>query len=393
MMMKKVVVFGKHYVPALGVVRSLGEAGYRVELIYVVNKKGESKIAGSSKYLTRTEEIENLSDEYVLNELLDIYKGEAKDIIVLFPIDDYATAFVGRYRERLEPFIFPITSGDKSIVDLMDKSMQNIIAKDSSFKSVRECVVDLREEINIPEEIVYPCFCKPLLSIQGNKQEMTKCLNQNDLLSALKRMKDNYSDRRVLIQEFLEIEEEYDVSGMSMNGEVYLTAVVKKLQVASFNRGPTELGTFLDIDILKDTQESIVRFIKKLEYNGVFDIELFKCADGIYFNELNVRPTGIIYAVTSAGCNLPAMYVSAAFHDHYTTQSEVREKDLIFLSEKVAVEDYIHGQISLKKLKEMDKRAQIKLLRNKNDPKPGVIYSRRVIKPMIKRGIKNLLGK
>ena len=55
--------------------------------------------------------------------------------------------------------------------------------------------------------------------------------------------------------------------------------------------------------------DNILALVKSLHYIGMIDIEIFKTGDGIYFNELNFRSSGVIYAVTKVGVNLPTLLV------------------------------------------------------------------------------------
>ena len=52
-----VIVLSRNYSTGLGIIRSLGAAGYRVDLIASTKKKGSSVIISSSKYLNKTTEV------------------------------------------------------------------------------------------------------------------------------------------------------------------------------------------------------------------------------------------------------------------------------------------------------------------------------------------------
>ncbi|MDQ9831141.1 hypothetical protein RFX70_20360, partial [Acinetobacter baumannii] len=52
-----VIVLSRNYSTGLGVIRSLGQAGFDVELIASTKKRGSSIIASSSKYVSHMIEV------------------------------------------------------------------------------------------------------------------------------------------------------------------------------------------------------------------------------------------------------------------------------------------------------------------------------------------------
>ena len=82
----------------------------------------------------------------------------------------------------------------------------------------KEWSVSLRgDRVVIPEDMVYPCFCKPMESITGYKHEMAKCEDEAELRSHLNRLRRIFADRSVLVQEFLEIDNEIDIGGVCLD--------------------------------------------------------------------------------------------------------------------------------------------------------------------------------
>ena len=386
-----VAVISKHYMPALGIIRSLGEAGYCVDLIYIVSKNGTSEIASASKYVNRTVEIKESTDNNMVEQIRAQYTEFSKKIF-LFPADDFSVTFIGRNYEKFSSFLFPTTDKKNDILEITNKSVQNKLALNAGLLAAKEWCVDFRKNESVPDDVQFPCFCKPEISILGSKQEMMKCENRTVLLSQIDRMRNYNRNRSILIQEFLNVEQEYDVSGLSINGKVMIAAVIKKLQVAAYNKGPTEMGVVCNPTVLESIYNEIERFVSSISYNRIFDIELFYADGKFYFNELNVRPTGVIYAVTASGCNLPAMLVSALFEDNIYSLTTSKTDNIVFFSEKVAYEDYLHGYISDKKLKEMKRNADVFLLENKKDAEPFKRFQSSVRKKVLKKKIKTLLS-
>ena len=68
-----IIVLSRNYSTGLGVIRSLGAAGYDVDLIASVKKKGSSVIASSSKYVRNSKEVltRNIQGD-AGNELIEV---------------------------------------------------------------------------------------------------------------------------------------------------------------------------------------------------------------------------------------------------------------------------------------------------------------------------------
>ena len=111
-----VVVLSRNYSTGLSVVRSLGAAGYTVDLVASSFKEGNAKIVACSKYIRKSVEVvtknikEGADDPQLLSALLK-YEGE-EEKPVLFPTDDYTTSIMDQHRSELEKvFIMPTIVG------------------------------------------------------------------------------------------------------------------------------------------------------------------------------------------------------------------------------------------------------------------------------------------
>lgn len=395
-----IIVLSRNYSTGLGVIRSLGSAGYTVDLIASVKKKGSSVIAASSKYVRKT--IEVISPKIQVDrgeELIDVlmeYAGKYKEKIVLFPTDDFTTLVVDANRDRLKDyFVIPeiISEENRTIKDLMDKTIQSEIAKECGLKTPLEWIVPINEDICIPSDMVYPCFVKPITSNSGHKTEMAVCDNEGTLTVHLHKMKAFFSERSVLIQEFLNIDKEYDLAGVCLDQEVILPAVIEKRHIAGYERGVGMSGKVLPIEILGDTIEKIKAMLRKYHYVGMFDIDLNMCGGDIYFGEVNLRSGGLNFAYFLGGSNLPDIYVKNITGREVEGDANLIRTGHTFVYEKVAWEDRIHKHISRKQLKRYLREADYTLLNTKEDPKPGKMFNRRIKLSLIKNRLKDLLYK
>ena len=385
--LRPVVVLSRNYSTALGVIRSLGSAGYPVDLLASAPKPGASQISAASKYVNHAIEIvaRNIKTVYdleLLKEALN-YEGRFDEKPVLFPIDDYTANIADSHREELSGiFDMPRIAGEEgngSMLARMDKSFQARLATEAGLNTPLEWVISLRNSIEIPDDMVYPCFCKPIESISGYKKEMARCDTKEDLTTQLELMRKNSPHRSVLVQEFLQIEQEIDFSGVCNDQEVIVPGIIRKTHIAQHEVGVTMAGTVVPAEELGETLEPVMRFLKSLHYVGMFDMELNLVDGRYYFNEINLRSGGPSFSYFMSGANLPALAVKAIADETW------EEKDLPamtygknFVYEKVAWEDYNYGFLTRSELSDVLNEADFGMLINKDDPEPGRIFMRQM---------------
>lgn len=381
-----VVVLSRNYATGLSVIRSLGAAGYKVDLVANAYKKGKSAIAGCSKYVNHyveivSKKINGAGDFKIIDELLR-YKGLYDHKPVLFPTDDYTASVMDMNRNVLDSiFIMPCIAGgtEGTMTNRMDKTVQGEFARKAGLLTPEEWIIDLSGEIHIPEDVVYPCFCKPIESITGYKKEMAMCNDKVALSFHLKKLKNNFSDRSVLVQEFLDIENEIDFSGVALDQEIIIPAIIRKTNVAQYEKGVTLSGKVVPFDEISEIKENIIEMLKMFHYEGMFDME-FNIVNGkLYFNEVNLRSGGPNFAYFMSGVNLPALYVNEATGKGHTEEDEkVTEFGKSFIYEKIAWEDHINGFMTKKELDKCINDSDIRLLLNEDDPAPGELFTEEI---------------
>ena len=396
-----VIVLSRNYSTGLGVIRSLGSAGYEVDLVASTKKKGSSIIASSSKYVRHSVEvlspkIQGDHGQDIIDVLME-YDKEYEGNKILFPADDFTAKVVAFNQDALKGrFFMPgiISDAEHSFRDAMKKTFQAKLAREAGLLTPAEWVVSLREEeIIIPEDITYPCFVKPLQSVSGSKSEMKRCVDAEDLQKHLQKMKEFYSDRNVLVQEYLEIDKEYDLSGICLDQEIIIPGLIEKTRIAQFELGVTMCGKMISLDVLGDIKDKIYEMLKKLRYQGMFDMELCVCGDKIYFNEVNLRSGGPNFSYFLNGVNLPDILVREMMGEgHAPEEEKIKAYGKSFVYEKVAWEDFIHSYMTKQELKACIEGADHKLLDYAEDPRPGEIFKKRIrlsaAKQRIKKGKK-----
>ena len=380
-----VVVLSRNYSTGLSVIRSLGSVGYTVDLIASANKEGRSNWIASSKYVNRfveiiSEKVKGDTDNILLEELLT-YAGKYDVKPVLFPTDDYTTSVMDVNRSVLDDiFIMPYIADGKAgaLKHFMDKSVQSVIAAEAGIDVPEEWVISLRDdEIEIPEDIIYPCYCKPIESSLGYKQEMRVCMDRDELASYLHHLRDFYPERSFLVQKYLEIDEEIDLEGVCLDQEIILPAIIWKRIVAQYDKGVPLAGKTYPAEKLGEIMDKVINMLKTFHYYGMFDLGLNIVNGRIYFNEINMRSGGTNFVYFRSGVNLPDIFIRGITgQSRNLSEEKITEYGKTYIYEKVAWDDYFHGYLSRDELDECMRSADIKIMCNDDDPAPGESFTK-----------------
>lgn len=371
--MYRIIVLGKNYSTLLGAIRSLANHNFEIDVYYVAWHPGDGSIAACSRHINQyVEHIGRDADE-IVKELIAVF-GNQMDKPLLLPTDDYTASVMDLHFDDLsEYFLLPHTaSGHKGdIVRLMDKATQIAIAQAFGLKTARSWVVSFENgSYIIPDDIVYPCFYKPLISFQGGKDGMRKCGSKQELVAELDVIKNHRNQFTVFVQEFLDISEEYSISGVVFGDHVYLPALLRKLRVSEAHKGTTVYGVIEEIKKLGKTFDQLNEFLKSLSLFCIIDIEVFKCGGEYYFNEINFRTSAVCYAAVAGGANIPAVFATAMFTQIFEVIEGKMTFGKKFLCEKAAWDDYNTGLLSKKELDSMYDEADYYIIRNIEDIKP-----------------------
>lgn len=397
----QIIVLTRDYSTGLSVIRSLGAAGYTVDLVASAPQKGASAIAASSKYVHKAVEF--------VHKMVKEGRGEAaaelveellkhKDLNgkkpVIFPADDYTVAVVDYHRSELEPyFLLPsiVGGGDGSMVHLMNKTIQAQMAQAAGLSVPREWAFDLSEEIVVPADMVFPCICKRMDSETGYESEMAVCEDESEFLEHMNRMCRRMPDREVLVQEFLHVDHEINVSGVCLDQEVIVPGLIRKTHVAKNKVGVALAGEMISFDRYGDLQEKIVSLLKQFRYVGMFDVELNVVGDKIYFNEVDLRSDVHSDAYLKNGVNLPALFVKGVLGEEHSLDEEtIREYGKSFVNIKAVWEDYFNGHITKEELDQIVDQADHQLLFDEDDPAMQKQFWKRIHQIEHRRHMKKL---
>lgn len=391
-MKQKVVVIGHGYTSRLSIIRSVGMAGYDVDVVvinYGAKKPKDKPIDCHSKYVNRVFYSPSGDEEALVNLLINSHKDHSHKPI-LVPESDFAVKAIDSHLYRLQDlFLLPnIEMREGAVVEWMDKQRQKEQARAVGL-TVADCkrITISGGNYVIPDDIKYPCFPKP---VDGGKKGLGRCDNKEELNKALCRMA-AIRDMDVMIEDFLDIDKEYALVGFSNGKEVVIPAILHNEQMAHGGHfGVAKQGTVLPVTGYESLIDKFKQLVLSIGFVGLFDIDFLECQGKFYFDEINLRFGGSGYAVTKAGCNLPAM-MADYFSGKKWNNSYCLTALMSFANERTCLDDWYYGFISHKEYKEEISHADICFIKDENDIAPYKAYVKHVRKLRIKYFIKHII--
>ena len=295
-----IVMAIEHYNP-LGVIRSLGEADVRPVFIAI---KGRAKIASASKYISKCHFVDNIEEGYAL--LQSEYGNVAAETGIkpfLISSDDKDIGYLDYHYDELKDKFICFNAGKQGRVnEFMDKHNILELAKKHGL-SVLDNRVCQRGEL--PEGLRYPVITKSISpTIGGWKSDVHICHSEAELLAAYEQIE----APTVLVQEYIEKQNEYAIEGFSANkGKDVLLAIASTYDyILPDYYSPLMTVTNMDNEPVKKSLEGM---LKEIGFEGVFEVEFLVAQDGtLYFLEINFRNSTWSYAATKAGMPLPVLW-------------------------------------------------------------------------------------
>lgn len=296
----KVIVFGNCLQNTVGLVRSLGEVGYKVTLLLEPCRKSDCFIR-FSRYVEKIHYLDTMED--AISVLLENYTNEETKSVVFCGSDPTISLLDANYNKLKDFFyIFNANGVEGRINEYIDKSKTFPIADKYGLPLIKTWEVIGGN--NLPEDIEFPCFIKGNNSVVSGKWDIHICSKKQDLSSCLR------IGVKYLIQEYIKKDYEINMIGLSINHgrTVIIPGVIRKLRDDLVRMGeymrldPCELYPFVNFDGIKN-------MIREIGYEGIFSVELLVKDEECYFLETNLRNDGLAYIYTAAGANYPALWV------------------------------------------------------------------------------------
>lgn len=400
-MPQKVVVIGHSYTSRLSLIRSVAQLGCEIAVIVMTGFKRDGKTLNKkkpvdcySKYVSHVYYCLRKDKDAFIRLLLDHCIDPNQKVVLIPDSDDTVVAIDNNYERLKEHFVFPhICNGSGSIEYWMDKTHQKEAARKAGLNVANGIVIDIRNGIyTIPDGIHYPCYSKPLATMNGGKGGMRRCDNVQELASAL----DYYITHRtrngkVLVEDYKEINQEYALLGFSDGEDVVIPAILMLIAVSEQNKGIARQGVVMPIGDLKELVDKFKLFVLKIGFIGVFDIDFYESKGVFYFCEINLRFGGSGYAVTKMGVNLPAMMINFLTGKKVDDINKSISGSAIYANERMCMDDWYNGYISRKEYRRILDNSNIRFVPDCDDPLPEKAYRKEFPKKALKKCIKRVI--
>lgn len=301
---KKAIVLGNDHTNSLGVVQSLGLEGFYVIAFVWGLKTG---LLLSSRF---TKELHSAANaQGCIDSMLNLFEGDSEPIPII-PCCDTAALVLEENKERLMGhFLFGCVQGDYTIKQLQEKDLQVKLATQSGFHVPKSIEITHIEEIDKFVAFEAPYLIKPLMSIEGAKNDIMVCNTIEELKEKTKTVL--MHTPRLLLQQYIDKDYEFSILGCAkIEGGVFIPA--KEIKLTIF---PPKTGLESKAIMVELTEESLIiainNLIKTIGYIGMFSVELMhNTKDGeFYFTEINLRNDGAQPFVRKYGYNLPLIHV------------------------------------------------------------------------------------
>lgn len=362
MKVKALVISEDHY-NALGVIRSLGEEKIPVDLILTTESK--KTFVDKSKYISNTVRVSH-DDDRIIEAIITL--SEEADYCYLFPLSDYSAMLIDkRFEEFGNSIVCPNMKGN--MLTFQNKIVSKELATQCGMKTAKSTLHIMGEPINWS---IFPAIIKPLVSQEGAKSDISIVKSFQELKETLGKFSmKNY--KQVLIEEYLtgKSEKMIEVLGCRCNDSVLIGGIVSKIREYPMYRGSTSYAEIvfeqngIDIDAVK-------KYIRKTDFDGLFDVE-FKYVDGVcYFIECNFRNGAPSYALTQFGCNLPYNWIAGKNGEVIKTIKKTDSR-MLFMCEQTDFLNAIKKEITFKQWF-MDYKTARKVFKGENDISPVINY-------------------
>lgn len=362
--MKTVIVFGNDHANSVGVIQSLGIAGYQPMALLFGHKTG---LVEASKY---TAGIVTAKDaQSCIDKLLQIAPPctEKQSKIPIIACCDIAALTLESNAEKLSLHFLFEHSSNYSLHYLAKKENQVRLAAEVGINVPKSWI--LRDSKLIPDDVCYPCLIKPLISCEGAKSDIRVCRSREELEHNLKSL---VYTTEVILQEYIERDYEISILGCAHSSGCVIPSVENKLSLYPQNVGLECLANIQPID--ESLKDKIEKLISLIGYIGLFSVEMMhsKTDGNLYFTEINLRNDGANAMITKYGANLPLNHVEDLLGLSLTTFSEYHPGYYIW--DMHHFQSFIHRDIKLS--------TWIKDIRNS---KGFMMYFREDCKPFYKQ--------
>lgn len=395
-MKQRVVIIGHGYTSRLGVIRAIAEIGCDISVIVMTNKKFIGRgldrrrpIDCYSKYVSKVYYCYKKDAQGLIQLLLDECVDYEKKAVII-PDSDFSASVIDKNQNRLNQFfLFPhINHSEGEVTKWMDKRIQKELAHSLGLNVPSSFVVNvINGQYELPTSIHYPCFAKPLITLYGDKY-MKRCCNEEELRVVIEHL-GNQRDNRVLVEDFMVIEDEYALNGFSDGTNVVIPGIIHFLRSSKSHFGLAMQGEIMPVDGFEVFIAKLKEFVRKIGYVGAFDIDFYRSDGTLYFGEINLRIGGSGYAVTKMGVNLPAMMVQHLAGLGICDREDTISRKAVFANERMCLDDWYQGYLSTKEYHQILNSSDICFVKDSEDCAPQLVLEKKLRRLFFKRCVRN----
>lgn len=383
--MQKVVVIGNSFTSRLAVIHALASMGCEITVVCIgffpELRRGKTPSIPAdchSRYVSRVLFFERNEGREGLVRLLLNKCADTKEKVLLIPTSDFSVVAIDTNQNLLEKsFVFShIRHKEGAIEQWMNKEQQKMQARKVGLTAPASIVLkSTNNTYQIPEGIHFPCFTKPLASIDGGKQCQRRCNTQEELQNVVNKA-ERLGIKELLVEDYIQINTEYAVLGWSDGENVHIPAIISFIEGSKSHKGIAMLGKVMPVAGFESLLAQFKSLILSIGYVGIFDIDFFESNGAFYFAEINFRIGGSCHAVTAAGVNLPAIMVRNMQNQPSTINNELISRTYTFVNERMCLDDWYQGYISSYSYHQRIKSADISFVVDPEDSAPTESFNR-----------------
>jgi carbamoyl-phosphate synthase large subunit len=240
--------------------------------------------------------VPRMNEEGYLDVILSICKEN--NIKSVFSLIDPELSLLAKHRQDfLDIGTIPIISDFKVVELCFDKYQMYKFLIRNGFKAIRSYINNEEFYKDVEAGIInYPVFVKP---VKGSASININKVNSKEEVEILFNQFDN-----LMIQEFMNgIEYGADVYIDMISGEPAAIFTKEKIKMRA---GETDKSVSMKDDKLF---ELIRKYVKKVGFKGIIDIDIFKVDHEYYISEVNPRFGGGYPHGYECGVNIPKMII------------------------------------------------------------------------------------
>ena len=346
--LNKVIIIGTDHHNVLGTVRCFGVNGIKPYGIIVKNDDSPVWVT-KSKYWQRTWEIKK--ESRIKDILANSFSNEKNKPVIICCSDSAMNYIDLNYDWLKQSFILPnLNNKQGAITRLMNKELQSEFLKRHNIRVIESLIVDPSIKC-FSLEFSYPIILKPVMSVEGDKKDISICNSFDEFNQALIHYKEK-DYQRILIQPFLSHKTEYLLTGAVSNKNISFS-VCKNIRQWPDTTGSGSYSQLVNQGDILDFSYETLKILQIAGFSGPIDIEIFESQNEFIINEINWRSSGRNYVnlsnkvyssyyyyldVIDANNEMPALYYNINQSFVINEGADIRN---VFISKKVSLISWV----------------------------------------------------